>query len=225
MSISLKDATGASVSVPSPVGVGQAAMAGSIPVAIASDQSSIPVTAGAGSAIIGKVGLDQSTPGTTNGVVVNALPTTTVRVVVTPTVQAISYGANKVMGGILAFASLLPAASPYAALLESITLKFKGSVQTVGFYVSLFSASPSGTFTDNTTAAIGATDSALLLGVYHLTGPVSVLGTHTIFNLDGVAKAINGSSSALYAVVTPDAATGALGSASDMSLEIAVIGG
>ena len=206
MTISIKDAGGDTVSVPTPVSPGQSTMSGSMPVAIASDQSSIPVTMGA-------------------GVAVNALPTTTVRVVVTPTVQAISYAQNKVVGGIVAFASLLPAASPYAALLESLTLKFKGSVQTVGFYVSLFSASPAGTFTDNTTAAIAAADSALLLGVYHLTGPVSVLGTHTIFNLDGIAKAINGSSSALYAVVTPDATAATLDSTLDMSLEIAVIGG
>lgn len=35
------------------------------------------VSMGAGSAIVGKVGLDQTTPGTTNGVVVNRTPTST----------------------------------------------------------------------------------------------------------------------------------------------------
>lgn len=66
--------------------VGQKAMVASSPVVLASDQSSIPVAAtlqassavighvinDAGSAIIGKVGIDQTTPGTTNGVQVNA---------------------------------------------------------------------------------------------------------------------------------------------------------
>lgn len=57
---------------------GQAAMVASVPVAIASNQSAIPVTQSgswplsAGSAIVGKVGIDQTTPGTTNGVQVNA---------------------------------------------------------------------------------------------------------------------------------------------------------
>lgn len=58
--------------------VGQKLMAASSPVVLASDQSSIPVAATiqAGTAIIGKVSIDQTTPGTTNGVQVNssALP-------------------------------------------------------------------------------------------------------------------------------------------------------
>jgi hypothetical protein len=54
--------------------LGQKTMAGSAPIVIASDQASIPVAATlqAGSAIAGKVGIDQTTPGTTNGVQVNA---------------------------------------------------------------------------------------------------------------------------------------------------------
>jgi hypothetical protein len=53
---------------------GQKAMAASTPVVLASDQSSIPAAATlqAGSAVVGKVGIDQTTPGTTNGVQVNA---------------------------------------------------------------------------------------------------------------------------------------------------------
>ena len=73
--LSIKDGGGSTVTVQAPPSPGQAAMAASVPVAIASDQTSIPVTAAAGSAIIGNVGIDQTTPGTTNGVVVNALPT------------------------------------------------------------------------------------------------------------------------------------------------------
>lgn len=54
--------------------VGQKTMAASSPVVLASDQSSIPVAAtlAAGSAIIGDVRIDQTTPGTTNGVQINA---------------------------------------------------------------------------------------------------------------------------------------------------------
>lgn len=56
--------------------VGQATMANSLPVVLASNQSAIPVTQSgtwnvglsAGTNLVGKVGIDQTTPGTTNGV-------------------------------------------------------------------------------------------------------------------------------------------------------------
>ena len=70
-------------------------------------------------------------------------------VAVVPTVTVATYAASKVIGGIMTFASILPP-SPFGAVLESLTLKFKGSLQTVGFYVALFTASPAGTFTDTT---------------------------------------------------------------------------
>jgi hypothetical protein len=81
------DAAGISTPVEKPLAPGQALMAASRPVVIASDQSAVPVSgtitanAGtgtmavslaslpalvAGTAIIGKVGIDQTTPGTTN---------------------------------------------------------------------------------------------------------------------------------------------------------------
>jgi hypothetical protein len=53
-----------------PASVGQKTIALSLPVVLASDQTSIPVAAtlAAGTAIAGKFGIDQTTPGTTNGV-------------------------------------------------------------------------------------------------------------------------------------------------------------
>ena len=179
---------------------------------------------GAGANLIGKFAIDQTTPGTTNGVQVNALPQATFRVAVTPTVTAATYAATKVIGGIMTFASIL-AATTFAGVLQSIEIKFKGSAQTVGFYVSIFTASPSGTFTDTNTAAIVAGDTALLLGIYHVVGGVSVLGTHTILNLDGIGKAIVGASTSLYVVVTPDATTAALGSTSDMTVALGILQG
>lgn len=70
-----------------PATVGQKAMAASLPVVLASDQSSIPVAAtlAAGSNIVGNVRIDQTTPGTTNGVVVNSGTLTTVTTVTTVT--------------------------------------------------------------------------------------------------------------------------------------------
>jgi hypothetical protein len=63
-----------SIDLKTPV-VGQAVMASSSPVVIASNQTSIPVAATLSdetSKVIGTVRIDQSTPGTTNGVQVNA---------------------------------------------------------------------------------------------------------------------------------------------------------
>lgn len=55
-----------------PSSLGTKAMSGSLSVTVANDQTSIPVTVGASSNIIGNVRIDQTTPGTTNGVQVNA---------------------------------------------------------------------------------------------------------------------------------------------------------
>lgn len=74
------EATQSAMSAKLPATLGQKAMAASMAVALASDQASIPVAAtlaassavighvinDAGSAVIGKVGIDQTTPGTTN---------------------------------------------------------------------------------------------------------------------------------------------------------------
>ena len=70
--ITVLDSTGATQTVNTLPAPGSAASAASLPVVIASDQGSVSVTNAAGSAIIGKVGIDQTTPGTTNGVQVNA---------------------------------------------------------------------------------------------------------------------------------------------------------
>ena len=158
-------------------------------------------------------------------VAVNSLPQFTYEVSVTPTVTAGTYAANRVIGGIMTFPLILPAGVPNGGILESISLKFKVSLQTVTFNVAIFSGSPAGTFTNGNTAAIAAADSALLEGIYQLSVANSSLGTHTIYNLDGIAKALNGSSSSLYAVVVPGATTGALASTSDMILSLGLLQG
>lgn len=161
---------------------------------------------------------------------VNPLPvaatvaTSTIRVASVPTVTASTYAAGKVIGGIMSFANILPAVS-YAGILQSITIKFKGSVQTTGLSLAVFDASPSGTFSDGSTAAISVADSTNLMGVYRLTAPLSTLGTHTVYNLDGIGKALQGLSTSLYAVVIPDSTTAALGSTSDLAVILAVLQG
>ena len=142
-----------------------------------------------------------------------------------PTVTAATYAASVCMGGIITFTGVLPNIATFSALLESITVSFKGSVQTVGFWVAVFYASPAGTFTDHSTAAIAANDTTLLLGLYHLTTPSSVLGTHTMYNLDGIGKAIAGTSTSLFVVIVPDGTTTSLGSTSDLRVELGLLWG
>lgn len=149
------------------------------------------------------------------------------QVTVTPTVTTGStYTAGWVMGGVMTFAGLLNPVS-VTGKLQSITLRFKATAQTAGFYVAIFSSSPAGTFNDHAVPVIAAADSAILLGVYALatTSALSVLGSsQTIYNLDGINKKLVGGSSSLFAVVVSKVGGTVVNpvSASEMSLTLAV---
>jgi hypothetical protein len=137
-------------------------------------------------------------------------------------VTATSYAYGYVVGGVMVFPNILPSTT-FSGVLENITIKFKASVQSSYFAVAIFTGSPSGTFTDNNAPAIATTDSALLIGVYQLTSYSSLLGTHTIYTLDGIAEQIIGTSTTLYAVVISQSASAALASTTDMLVSIGVI--
>ena len=109
-------------------------------------------------------------------------------------------------------------------LLDAV-IKFKGSVQTQALNVFIFDTSPTGTFADAGTAAIVATDTAFLLGFYQITAASSLLGTHTVYNLDGIAKALQGQTTSLYVVIVPSATTAALGSTTDMTVTLGMLWG
>jgi len=154
---------------------------------------------------------------------VSVAPSTT-DVVVTPTVTASAYTAGNVLGGIMTFANIL-APSSFNGILHSITAKFKGAAVTGNLQVAIFKASPSnGTYTDKTAPTWNAADMANLLGIYTLPVPNSKLGTMTVYNLDGIGKAIVGASQSLFAVVIVDG-TPTPASTSDFSLEFAVLPG
>lgn len=143
---------------------------------------------------------------------------------VVPTVNSTATYANvNIMGGIMTFSNILPLVT-FNGILESLTLKFKNTVQTGQYQVALFTASPTGTFNDKAVAAIANTDAALLTGIFTLSNALSSLGTHTIYNLDGIGKQIVGSSNSLYAVVVAtNGTTVNCTSTSDMSLRIGMI--
>lgn len=144
-------------------------------------------------------------------------------VVVTPAVTANSYTAGFVVGGVLTFVNALP--TSLNGILQSIALKFKGSVQTGEYDLVIFSANPaSGTYADHGAPTYNAADNAAILGVYPLTANSSPLGTHTVYNLDGIGKQINGASTSLFGVLIAKAATtNNLASTSDVEVDLGLM--
>lgn len=150
--------------------------------------------------------------------------TTTVTVPVAPTVTASAYTAGNVIGGIITFASILDSVR-FAGILQSITVKFKGATVSGNITVNVFKVSPSnGTYTDKTAPTWNAADMVNLLGSYVLSTPVSNLGTMTVYNLDGIGKAVQGASQSLFVVATVGG-TPTPASTSDMTIELGVLPG
>ena len=144
------------------------------------------------------------------------------QVVVTPTITASSYTAGYVIGGIMTFASILPA--NFVGKLMSINLIFKGSIQPGPYDLALFSASPSnGTYTNHASPTWNASDAALMIAEYTLDTPKSALGTMTIYTMDNIGKLIVGASTSLYALlVQTNTSVNAPASTTDMSLVLGV---
>jgi len=165
-----------------------------------------------------------SVQGSTSGTPVAVSPPLTTATAVTPTLATTTaYTSGQVIGGILTFTSIL--SSTQNGIIESITAKFYSTVSTTGLSVSLFKASPAGTYTDHLAAAIVTADTAQLLGTYRLPTAYSDLGNHTIYNLDGIGKSIAISTTSLFAVVTSLGTTAAMGSTSCFTLEVSVLPG
>jgi hypothetical protein len=152
----------------------------------------------------------------------------------TPAVTAgpAAYAPGDSIGGIITFDNVLADNYGYGGILESITVRFKGSTQTAAMNVAIFTQPPIGTFSNDQPVVIDPADSQYLLGIYQLTTASSVLGTHTIYNLDGIAKALVGSNVTtpvnyagnLYVVVVPGAGV-TLASTSDMIVTLGILGG
>jgi len=193
--------------------LGQSNMAGCLPVAIANDQSQINV----GSHILSGLATGANTIGAVDQAGTwQVLNWSSVEIV--PTVTAGAYSSGQTIGGIIIFNNILPVT--LGATLKTLQLKFKGSVQTGEFDVALFTTSPTGTFTDNHLPAIAAGDTAYLLGVYRLLNAQSILGTHTIYTLNGIEQEIEGTTTSLYAVVVAKTAPTNPASITDMSLRL-----
>jgi hypothetical protein len=101
---------------------------------------------------------------------------------VTPAITAGAYTAGQEVGGLMTF----PVGGA-SGILESIRVTC-ASVQTTTLKLYIFDANPTNsTWTDHSTPAINAADIPFLRGVFTLASPDSGLGTHTIWNMEGIA--------------------------------------
>jgi hypothetical protein len=239
------DSTGATVAVEKPLTPGQALMAASRPVVLASDQSSIPVAAtlaaettkvigtvrtasggvaagslaagagvdgwdltqgaiadavvaagatgsisaklraisrdivanivlAAGSAIIGKVGIDQTTPGTTDSVTVKTQGYTSGKVAITRPANVTAYSANDVVGGAITFPTMGPSGGGQVMITST---KFELDIAALpsgmsSFYLYLYNVTPPSAIADNGAFDIPSGDRASFLGKILLGVPV-----------------------------------------------------
>lgn len=128
----------------------------------------LPVTAAAGSAVIGKFGIDQTTPGTTNLV---AVTPTGGFVAATPAIQNAAYASGNCMGGFQTVAL-----GSTASILSQISVASQGGLATAK-QIYVFSANPSGsTCTDKSTFTIATADLPKLIWSGSIT-PAAPTGT------------------------------------------------
>lgn len=189
---------------------GQATMANSAPVVIASNQSSIAVTPAAlvaGSAVIGKVSVDQTTPGTTNLVQV---PSTGHTGSATFTTGTTVYAANDVVGASAANAAVdfgVCGISGNNILITSVELEIDSASIIAGetsYNLYLYNVTPASAINDSSPFTLGAGDRAAFLGKIALPG-VSVEGvtTATLYcAADGINKHVKLSGTDLFGYLT-----------------------
>jgi hypothetical protein len=135
---------------------------------------------------------------------------------VTPSTTVGAYTAGQEVGGLMTF----PIGGAGSGLLESIRVTSK-SVQTTSLKLYIFDTNPTNsTWSDKTTPAINAADVSFLRGVFSLSSPDSGLGTHTIWNLEGIACSFIGAS--LYGVLVC-VGTPTFASASDITVKLGVV--
>ncbi len=144
-----------------------------------------------------------------------------VDVAATPAVTAgAAYAAGNQVGGLLTFANAVRAAT-LSGVLASLRLSCR-DVQTTAFRIYLFTANPTGSsWADKTAPAIAAADIPFLAGVYTLSAADSGLGTHTLYNLDGIGKVLQCATTSLYGVLVC-VGTPTFGSTSDVTVAVGI---
>jgi hypothetical protein len=218
-------------------GQGIQGMTGGIPVPVAGTffQTTQPVSAASlplpsGAATAAGVAAINTTLGTpmqaTGGTVGIAAGTNAIGSIIGRTTMATAtpavtsngaYAAGNEIGGLMSFA--IGGAGSGTLMSLRVT---SSSVLTTALKAYIFSAIPSNTtWTDKTAPAINAADIASLLAVLPLNAPDNGLGTHTLWELSGIAAQFVAAN--LYVVlVTVSAATLTSGTTSDITVQLGV---
>ena len=153
----------------------------------------------AGTNLLGKAGIDQTTYGTSNAVSVGGSSNTQV----TPTVTASSaYTTGMVVGGVQTFANPFQAGALSGAVM-SMRVGIKSTQASItGLAIAWFKSVPTGTFTDKTAPAIATADVANLITIQALTAsPVSLGSNLTWYESNGLGIDVVGATNNLYAVL------------------------
>lgn len=154
-----------------------------VPVAVATP---LPVTNGSGTAIIGKVGIDQTTPGTTNGVVATLVTTGAGPAVsLTRTNDTNAYTAGDVIGTATgSTAALTFAVKPGQFMITGVSIEVDISAVVSGmtnFNLELYNVTPPSALGDNAAWDLPSGDRASYLGVVNLGTPVDVGSTLYVY--------------------------------------------
>ena len=146
---------------------------------------------------------------------------TTAKVTVTPTITGSSgYSVGQQIGGLITFANTWRTSN--SGTLQSIRLR-ANSIQTATLKLYLFSANPtSSTFADKSVPSVASADFQSAIGPFVLSAPDSGLGTATIWEIDGIAAAIVGSTQSMYGIIVVGSGSPTFASNNDLSASITV---
>lgn len=159
---------------------------------------------GAGSAVIGAVSIDQTTPGTTN-LVATTSQAYSAAVTLTRTNDTNVYAANDVVGAAtgataaLTFASMGPSAG--RTVLTSVALQINLAAIISGmtsFRLYLYNVTPPSALGDNAAFDLPSGDRASYLGYVDLGSPID-LGSTLYVELNGVNKQIKLAGTSIFA--------------------------
>jgi hypothetical protein len=153
----------------------------------------------ASNAIIGRVGIDQTTPGTTNLVSVVG---NTKQVTATPTITAGTYATGKCVGGLITLTNAYRVNTGQITL-QDIVVTDKAN-QSAPFIILFFDSNPTGgTYNDGSSTALG-TDLAKVIGKVKVAATdYDTIDSKAIASvISGIVLQASGAISTLYAVVT-----------------------
>jgi hypothetical protein len=155
---------------------------------------------GAGSAVVGKVGIDQTTPGTTDSVSVKGNGYRSAPTVTRPA-NTTAYTAGDVVGGVITFTSAGPSGGDL--LITTADLRIDVAAVPSGmttFRLYLYDASPASAIADNAAWDLPSGDRANFLGYIDLGTPVDLGSTlYTQANQPGLQVRLASASTSLWA--------------------------